>query len=320
MNDRTINNNTDGITERCNTRDTLHTIKINYSMLKNLFANKSKKRKTGTYKVIGETIEEYEVLPEGGSMNSISMDLGYHPDQIHIVMTFDSKITSNIGVKIFTKEPVFVMTENKVKDIKLSKVHSELNKVDWSFEYSSSNIEDILEQGVENKSLTLDYLKSVTQLSLKEDEIYLAKELDLYLQFEDNILILFTSTDGLNSAAKRLKKINIEMFESMLNEAQSYHESLGDAIEEVNCQCSALQTIPEAMNNEFLDIHINAFGNYNFYNLYAAHYATESDISKDEFLLVNKGRGMVLTDYKFIIDGFSYQFDEDGYLENVLNE
>lgn len=287
-------------------------------MFNKLFGNKE--RKTGTYKVIGDSLEEYDVLPEGGSMNAICLDLGYHPDQIHIAMTFDSKITSNIGVKIFTKDPVFVMTEDKVKDINLKTVHSELNKIDWDFEYSSSNIEDTLEQGIENQTLTYDYLNSVISLSSKGDEIYLAKELDLYLQFENNTLVSFTSTDGLSAASKWLKSVNYDIFENMLREAQSYHSSNEDAIEEINCQCAALRAIPDAINNEFIDNHINAFGNYNFYNLYAAHYASESEITKREFLLVNKERIIELTDYKFIVDGFSYQFDENDLLENVMTE
>ena len=287
-------------------------------MFNKLFGNKE--RKTGTYKVIGDSLEEYDVLPEGGSMNTICLDLGYHPDQIHIVMTFDSKITSNIGVKIFTKDPVFVMTEDKVKNINLKLVHSELNKINWDFEYSSSNIENILEQGIENQTLTYDYLNSVISLSSKGDEIYLAKELDLYLQFENNTLVSFASTDGLSAASKWLKSVNFDIFENMLQEAQSYHNSNEDAIEEINCQCAALRAIPDAINNEFIDNHINAFGNYNFYNLYAAHYASESEITKIEFLLVNKGRIIELTDYKFIVDGFSYQFDENDLLENVMTE
>ncbi|MBU8893296.1 MAG: hypothetical protein KOO66_10990 [Bacteroidales bacterium] len=289
-------------------------------MLRKLFGENSATRKTGTYKVIGNVLEEYETLPDGGSMNAISMDLGYHPDQVHIAITFDSKITSNIGVKIFTKEPVFVMTEDKIKSINLSTVQTELNKIDWSFEYSSSNIESILEQGIENKSLTLDYLKSVTTLTSKGDDIYFAKEIDLLLQFENEILVTFGSTDGLNAASKWLKSINFEIFESMLTEAQSFHESLDEAIEEINCQCSALHAIPDAMENEFIDSHINTFGNINFYNLYAAHYASDSEISKNEFLLVNNGRILLLTDFKFVVDGFTYQFDENDFLENVIND
>lgn len=287
-------------------------------MFKKLFGNKE--RKTGTYKVIGESLIEYDVLPEGGSMNAICLDLGYHPDQIHIAMTFDSKITSNIGVKIFTREPVFVMTQDKVKNIDLKTLHSELNKIDWKFEYSSSNIENILEQGIENQTLTFDYLNSIIKLSSKNNEIYLAKELDLHLKFENNLLVSFASTDGLNAASKWLKRVNMELFTNMLREAQTYHKSNEDAIEEVNCQCNALQSIPNAINNEFINNHINAFGNYNFYNLYAAHYASESEITKSEFLVVNKGRILELTNYKFIVDGFSYQFDENDLLENVLNE
>jgi len=287
-------------------------------MFNKLFGNKE--RKTVTYKVIGDSLEEYDVLPEGGSMNAICLDLGYHPDQIHIAMTFDSKITSNIGVKIFTKDPVFVMTEDKVKNINLKMVHSELNKIDWDFEYSSSNIENILEQGIENQTLSYDYLNSVISLSSKGDEIYLAKELDLYLHFENKTLVSFASTDGLSAASKWLKSVNFDIFENMLREAQSYHNSNEDAIEEINCQCAALRAIPDAINNEFIDNHINAFGNYNFYNLYAAHYASESEITKGEFLLVNKGRIIELTDYKFIVDGFSYQFDENDLLENVMSE
>lgn len=287
-------------------------------MLKKLFGGKSKERKTGVYKIANQSLEELNDLPGGGSINEIIIELGYNTEQIHTVLTFNSKQISSIGVKIFTKEPVFVLTNVGVANLKMSTLNSELRNINWDSEYSSSGIESILTEGIENKSLTIEYLKSVIQLNSKTETIFLAKELDLYLHFEVNILIDFSSTDGLNAASKWLKSINEPIFNNMLAEATTYHVSEMDAIEEVNIQCGALRSIPEAINNEFIDEHVNSFGNYNFYNLLAAHYNPE--LSKDNFIHVNKERFIKLSENEFKVDRFVYQFSEIGLLENAWKE
>ena len=287
-------------------------------MFEKLFDRKSKNRKTGVYRMVDQSLEELDELPGGGSINDIINGLGYHVNHILSIMTFDSKTISNIGVKIFTRDPVFIITNDRVKNLRMSTVISELKNVDWDFEYESSAIESMLTDGIKNKSLPFDYLESVTLLESKAESIYLAKNLDLYFHFEDDILVNFTSTDGLNADSKWLKNLNKPLFENILIEAKTYHSSKMDAIEEVNRQCVALRSIPNANKNEFIDQHRNPFGNYNYYNLWAAHYI--SKITMKDFMLVNRGRFLKLSKKKLKVNGFVYRFSKKGNLKQAWKE
>ena len=233
-------------------------------------------------------------------------------------MTFDSKEISNIGVKIFTKEPVFVLTNDNISNLNFSTLQKELRNVDWDFEYSSTEIETILQDGIDNKSLSLDYLSAITDLKKKTERTYHAPQLDLYLQFEGEYLTSYNSTDGLSGDSKWLKEINPELFNSMMNEAREFHQSEMDAKVEVNNQCRALRSIPDATNNDYLEDHSNSSGNYNFYNLQAAHYLPE--FTKDEFIHVNKGRFIQLTNSQIKVDNFVYEFDENEILSKSWKE
>jgi hypothetical protein len=285
------------------------------SLFKKLFGHNKSSRTTGVYKVENKKLIELDETPGNGSINSIIEYLGFETNQVHLVMFFDSKIVTNIGFKIFTKTPLFIMTKDHVSNLTLPQINKELKNIDWNFEYSSTEIESILETGIDCENLTLDYLQSVTTLKKKTSEIYLAPELDLILYFHNNLLVKTTSIDGLSSASKWLKDLNPAMFEDMLEEAKSYHNSELEAKDEVNKQCDALQSIPNANNNEYTNEHISKHGNCNFYNLHAAHYSPS--INMNEFLHVNKGRYIKLSDNEIKIGSYVYQFDENGLLNHT---
>lgn len=280
------------------------------SLIKKLFGQNSSKRKTGIYVKQGQTLAELEVLPGEGSINDITISLGYNINQVHTVFLFDSKFVSNIGVKIFTKEVVFVLTENGVTDLNINQLNKELNKIDWDFEYSSSVIESILSEGIEDQNLSFDYLSSIINLVPKTDSIFHTKKLDLYLHFEDGILSKYTSADGYSASSKWLKSMNSQMFESMLNEARRYQNSEMEIINEVNNQCDALQSIPNAIGNDYINEHVNPSGNYNFYNLWVAHYQPKIDMS--DFMKMNSGRYVELSKTEIKVNDYVYQFSETG--------
>jgi len=283
-------------------------------ILKKIFGNGSNERKSGIYVVEQNGLKELDEHPGNGSINAIINELGFKTNQVHTVMTFDSKNISNIGFKIFSNQPLFALTNDGVKNLKLQDLQKEVRQIDWDFEYSSSEIEEILSEGVKEQNLSYDFLNTVTKLSPKTDKTYFANSLDLLLNFENGILSSFSSTDGLTSDSKYLKNLNQGLFNSMMNEAKQFQNSQNDILLEINNQCKALRSIPEATNNPYLQEHQNKFGNYNFYNLWAAHYTPPFSI--EEFKVVNKGRFVNITDNQLKVDSFYYEFDENGILSN----
>lgn len=286
-------------------------------MLNRLFGKRPLKRaETGIYKVENGVLVELEDSPGNGSINSIIEYLGYDISQVHTVITFDSLLIDTIGVKIFTQEPVFVFAKDKKKKVSFKNVAKELRTIDWGFEYSSHTIEEILNDGIERESLTVDFLSSCLSLKNDGDNLYNAPEIGLYLKFEKGKLIGFASSDWSTSASKWLKSINKKMFHGMFTEAMRYHRNEIEAMEEVNLQCEALMGIPNAMENEFLNLHKKANGNFNFFNLLAVHYNLFNGerIKIDDFKTVNEGRFKVIGYNKFKTDLFVFQFDSNGHL------
>jgi len=280
-------------------------------MFKNIFGG-SKKRKSGVYTFENGKLVEFDESPGNGSVNAIIESLGYDINQIHSIWTFDSNKISNIGVKVLSKIPVFVITENGVSNLNLMTLNRALAKIDWRFEYESTVVEDILNEGIENENLSLNFLSKATKLVQKSNNIYKAENFGLLLHFEEEKLVRFTSSDGLTAESRWLKELNPSLFNSMLDEARQFQDSEMDALEEVHNQCVALRSIPDAFKNQFLSQHINEYGNYNFYNLNAAHYSPT--ITKKTFIKTNKGRYIQLGQYQLRVQDYTYNFGEDGLL------
>ncbi len=287
-------------------------------MFSKLFNKGSKERKTGVYKYSDGKLVELDEMPGDGSINSIIKSLGFELPQVHTIFTFDSKLISTIGVKILTKEVVFAATEEGVRNLTIPDLNKELETVDWQFEYSSSGIEDILNEGIENGSLDYDFLRTVTNLKKESESIFHAVDLELYLYFKDGLLTNIASSDWLNTASKWLRDLNGAMFESMLSEANRFHDSEIDAIEEVNMQCNSLRSIPNAIENEFIPLHTKQSGNINFYNILLAHYDHDANI--EEFKQVNKGRFKPISEEDLEVGNFIYQFDSAGSFRNVTKK
>jgi hypothetical protein len=286
-------------------------------ILKTLFGN-GNTRKSGIYIIQNEKLIELENLPGEGSINDIIKSLGYELNQIHTILTYDSKDISNIGVKVLSKIPVFVITREGVSNLKTSALNRELTNIDWSFEYDSTEVYRILNEGIESKNLKLDFMCKVMQLDKKSERTYKATNFGLLLNFDQDILVSFSSSDGLSAESKWLKDLNPKMFNSMLLEAKQFHNSEMDALFEVHNQCLALRSIPDATNNPFLQQHLSKNGNYNYFNVYAAHYSPE--ITIEDFLKVNKGRYIQLTEFQYKVNNFVFNFNDDGILDITWND
>lgn len=287
-------------------------------MLKKLFSKKEHESKSGIYKIDGKNLIELDETPGNGSINSIVENFGYPTNLVHTVFTFDSKKIECLGFKTLSNELIFVLAKDK-KEVLFSDVLKEINSIDWDFEYSSLNVEDILNEAVDAENLNLSFLKSVvTDLLSIGNNVYKSERLSLYFCFENEILKSFSSSNYENSATKWLKNINPLMFEQMLQEARAYHNKEQDAVEEVNKHSESLLGIPQAINNEFIELHKKHNGNVNFYNLLLAHYTQNCKL--EEFLFMNKGRYSNIDENKFGVGNFVYEFGETNELLNVYKK
>lgn len=277
-----------------------------------LFKGDSEKQDPGFYKVERTELVKFEPSTESKSINDAIHELGFNTTQIH---TIQSDYFDCIGVKIFTKVPILVLTLEK-KTVNLNVLKRELEKVDWSFEYDSINIEYILTEGVENRSLSFEYLSSVIELQKENESLFLAPSIDLYLNFKGGYLESFTSSDWTNTASKWLKDTNPQLFENMVSEANQFHRSEIEGMEEVNLQCEAFLNIPSGIENDYIPLHKKPYGNINFFNLLAAHYQSldGNKIALEDFKSVNKGRFIKRDHLTFEVGNFIYQFDSDGWL------
>lgn len=286
-------------------------------MFKNLFSKKNENG-TGVFKVEDKSLIELSEMPGNGSINSIIGSLGYPTNLIHTVHTFNSKKIDCIGFKILSKELVFVLAKDKQTKLSYSDVSKEVNQIDWDFEYSSLNVEDILNDGIDLENITLEFFKSVVNdLLCENQQTYQSKRLGLYFSFENDILKAFTSTGWDNSATKWLKDLNPHMFEEMLEEASLYHDNEIDAMEEVNKHCESLLNIPQAMQNEFIESHRKQNGNINLYNLLITHYSQNCNLN--DFQFMNKGRYSKVGKSNFAVGKFVYEFGDLNQLIEVYS-
>lgn len=283
-------------------------------MLRNLFNKGNNKNKTGIYVFENSNLIELEETPGNGSINSIIESIGFSTNQIYTVHTFNSKKVEVLGFKIFTKEVLFALAK-KDRTISVADISKEKKKIDWQFEYSSLNVEDILNDGIESQNLSLDFLFSVLNLIEEDTNLFKSEEFDLYLQFENNLLQAFTSSEWENSSSKWIKGLNEKMFQKMVEEAKKYHDNIIDTMEEVNNQAESLLNIPEAMNNEFIPLHTKRNGNINFYNLLFTHYTQICEIR--DFIFMNKGRFKKIDELSYEVENFVYEFNDLNELKNI---
>jgi hypothetical protein len=167
--------------------------------------------------------------------------------------------------------------------------------------------------------MNLEFLKSVlSDLSLVKSLTYKSEKLGLYFYFESDILKSFNSSGFDNSATKWLKNLNPHMFEQMLKEAIMYHDSEQVALEEINKLSESILNIPQATKNEFIELHKKSNGNINFYNLLITHYTKDCDL--EEFIFMNNRRYSKLSENKFEVGKFVYEFSDSNRLINVLKK
>lgn len=268
-----------------------------------------------------------EIKVEEETMTSVCDYLGYNSDQFYVFTNYDIKDSKidYIIFKVFTNDIICVLTQDTVNHISKNDVDNYLVNFNLKNEFDSYDIENTLNDGIKNKSLTTKFLAEVLNLDTPEPNgMMYVPSIGYKIEFNQGIIKKFYSSDGLNKWAKGWKINQPELFKSYENAARKY---LGDKaikiINEINTQANAFVKIPEGFQNEYLKYHRSKESTINFKMLLVAHY--NEIITLQEFKEINYGRyklsnefntpeGYKRTTYK--LNKTLYTFSENGKLVN----
>lgn len=272
-------------------------------------------KSSGIFIPNGNSFKELTSI-EKTSINNIAKHLGYNQDMIYSYfgsLNDDDSVIKSVVFEIFTNNIIFVYTSEDTIFLSNAMVQKYMRHFDFKTEFDAVKVEGILEDGIENATLTYDYLKKVLSLNpLSEKSSVLSPRLDLVLQFENGILTGFQSSDGLNSWAKYWKSINSSLFESYKREAEHFwgKQNTTSVIREINAQAECFASTPQALDNPNCALHRSIFNNINFANLLLAHHGETISIS--DFITLNHGRYKKVSDNQYIVGQFIYGFSDDG--------
>jgi hypothetical protein len=263
-------------------------------------------------------------MPANASINMMTEHLGH---TITNVFTFwhdynESYNIQFVALEIFSRNIVYVATKNDVYNLDSNKVARFIKNLDDADIYDSYDVKDRLSKGIEQKTLSKDFLSKVLELNdIDNNGVFYSSKLDVYLYLSDGLLVDFQVADGLDIWAKRWKQIRPDLLAQYQETALYYWGNDHKAIlNEINKQADAWANTPQAMHNEFIDLHRNQFGAVNFQMLLVCHYGKK--VSLKDFLIINRGRYRRLPntpdgDLVYESGGFLYNFDVDNTLLSV---
>lgn len=284
----------------------------------------NKRTSTGIFIFTGRGFKEYKGEIGNGSIDSITIKLGYHPDQVYTTFETDPKGEINfILFEIFTRNIVCVSTSQNVTYITEKDIKRYLGNFSVTKEFTSIRIGDHLTTGIENASLTIDFLTKVLKLKNSSNNgMFYSERINTYLYFTDGLLTDFLYEDGLFPWAKHLQEINKTVYGLISELAYKYWpQDSFQAKKEINIQCEAWSSIPDAYGNEFIPIHRTENGGANLHMIRVCHYAYPISIS--QFKEINYGRYEILNEddanntISFKCGNFQYDFDIE--TDSLLN-
>lgn len=255
----------------------------------------------------------------GLSFNDCMTFLGYHRDQVMILYSSQSDKITNIAFEIFTRNIVFIRTNKKITFIADRDLKKALTGFSVAKYYTSGEIKNILESGIENESLSVDYLASVLKLTnVSRNGMFYASRIKTYLYFTNGLLSNFLYDDGFSTRAKELKQVNKTVYDILAQAAYKYRS--GDdfgAQKEINIQSEAWAAIPNAFGNEFIPLHTYNDGLVNLHMIRVCHYG--HPITRLAFQEINYGRYQVISnngsgDVVLRLGHFDYRFSINGDL------
>lgn len=236
--------------------------------------------------------------------------MGHYTEKFYL-MEYDVEF---VGVEVFTKNIIFVRTKKFVINLKKSKVDYFLKSFSLKETFKSTTVENILEDGINNKSLDIDFMAKV--LDIKQpalNGVFNVESIGYNLYFENGYLAGFETSTGLTTWGKYFQSDNPQLIDTYEKQASLYWgKDPGRITKEVNVQADALANTPNGMLNEYLDLHRTRHGLVNFHMLLVCHY--NWPITLTEFISINHGRYANLDP---VMDGvasyslgyFQYDFD-----------
>lgn len=258
------------------------------------FFKKNNQTSSGLFVMKNSKLVEYAEFIENTSFNGVADHLGISKDTLHSFHPFDLEEIYVVAFEIFTENIIFIQAKNTVTEIS----NKTLNKIIQAYRQETNSLiydpQDYLTQGIENQSLTSEFLQRVLHLNDSPEYGYLyCDRLGLYLEFSGGILCDFRPSDGLNKWAKDLKSLNPKYLEQYFTEAGKYWGNNHSKIQnEVNQQAEAWADTPRSIQNQYCYLHKNDSGTINFVNLLVAHYGKYMTV--DDFLEINHGRYQTL--------------------------
>ena len=241
---------------------------------------------------------KHKINTDNLSFNSITKSLGYNTDQIYSYSNYD-KMDDIIfvGFKLFSNDIAFVLKNGSVDKLSISNVQKYIGKYNWEKEFPPNKIQSTLDDCIKNKSIKIDFIAKIFDIKkYNGNSILNIPKLGYNLRFQNNLLVGYSSNDGLNKWAKDWKENNYSVFEDYEKEAQKYWGSNKAAIiNEINIQADAFARTPNGFRNEYIKFHKSPYNNVNFKMLLVAHYGEK--ISKKEFLTINYGRYELVDEY-----------------------
>lgn len=258
------------------------------------FFKKSNKTSSGLFIVQNSKLVEYTEFIENTSFNGVTDHLGLNKDTLHAFITSKTDGIYCAAFEIFTENVIFIQTKNHITEISKSALNKILSEYREETNSGIYDPQDFLTDGIENESLTSEFLKRVLNLSDSPKHGYLhCDRLGLYLEFSNGILCDFQPSDGLNKWAKDIKALNPKYLERYFTEAGKYWGKNQKKIQnEVNAQADGWANTVESLKNQYCNLHTTDSGTINFVNLLVAHY--NKSISTDDFLELNHGRYQTL--------------------------
>lgn len=295
-----------------------------------LFSFLARKKSSGVFVPTLDGFKEYTGPIERGSFNDVTESMGYHIDQIEIYYDFDSRYKSlihGVAFEVFSDNIAFVLTKDTVRNLSRVIVNRYLKKFSLSKVFDSYNVENILERGIENRSLSTDFLTKVLLIrNSQENGIFHIDSIGHYLIFSGGYLSDYVSSDGLNKWAKDWKESNPSLLNRYVEDSRKWwgNDQFKMVESEINAQADAFASIPGGWRNEFIDLHRTPANTVNFVMLQVCHHS--KPISLDKFKEINYGRckefdtNLTSNFTRYQVGRIIYTFSLDGQLVEAVTD
>ncbi|MCO5725531.1 hypothetical protein [Robiginitalea marina] len=267
-----------------------------------------------------------DINTDGISINNIGELLGYNTSQFSAHFKFDDHSIQGILFKVFTTEIICVITDDGVNKLTQSLVDDYLKDFEFNEYYDGYKIESELEEAVEKKLLSLEYLNEIFDKNLTDiNGSFVAEKIGYRLFFKDGWLNDFATSDGLNKWAKSWKNNQQELYGKYLVSASIRFGGDQELVNYyINTQAKAFTQLPNGFRNEYVQLYKNQeYGTYNFKMIAVAHY--NEKMTLNEFKILNKDEYEIDSEFNSP-DGYRrttyrllntlYTFDQDGNLIN----